>query len=110
ANRRPEKIPTVIDRASETGRKAIFKIKKSKKVWRIVMPSSRDEFKRAHARLLTETPISEDPTLFPLQEEVADLICEAKRRDPSEPDLVDGLAHNYFDHIIRTRHRRRQKG
>ena len=79
------------------------------------MPSSRDEFKRAHARLLTETPISEDPTLFPLQEEVADLIREAKRRDPSEPDelistVVDGLAHNYFDHVIRTRHRRRSKG
>ena len=49
------------------------------------MPSSRDEFKRAHARLLTETPISDDPTLFPLQEEVADFIREAKRRDPSEP-------------------------
>ena len=77
------------------------------------MPSSRDEFKRAHARLLSETPISDDATLFPLQEEVADFIREAKRRDPSEPDdvsMVDGLAHNYFDHVIRTRHRRDQKG
>ena len=72
--------------------------------------TSRDGFKRAHARLLSETPISDDATLFPLQEQVADFIREAKRRDPSEPDLVDGLAHNYFDHIIRTRHRRRQKG
>ena len=73
------------------------------------MPS-RDEFKRAHARLLSETPIADDATLFPLQEQVADLIREAKRRDPSEPDLVDGLAHNYFDHMIRTRRRRDQKG
>jgi hypothetical protein len=72
------------------------------------MPSSRDEFKRAHARLLSETPISDDATLFPLQEQVADFIREAKRRDPSEPDelittVVDGLARNYFDHVIRRR-------
>ena len=77
------------------------------------MPS-RDGFKRAHARLLSETPISDDATLF-LQEQVADFIREAKRRDPSEPDelistVVDGLARNYFDHVIRTRRRRDQKG
>jgi hypothetical protein len=76
---------------------------------------SRDGFKRAHARLLSETPISDDATLLPLQEQVANFIREAKRRDPSEPDelistLVDGLARNYFDHVIRTRRRRDQKG
>ena len=77
--------------------------------------ASRDGFKRAHARLLSETPISDDATLFPLQEQVADVIREAKRRDPSEPDelistVVDGLARNYFDHVIRNRRRRDQKG
>ena len=79
------------------------------------MRSRRDEFKRAYARLQSETPISDDAALLPLQEEVADFIREAKLRDPSEPDelistVVDGLAHNYFDHVIRTRRRRDQKG
>ena len=73
------------------------------------MPS-REEFNRAHVRLQSQTPISDDATLFSLQEQVADLIREAKRRDPSEPDelistVVKGLANNYFDHV-RTRRRR----
>ena len=77
--------------------------------------TSRDGFKRAQARLLSETPISDDATLSPLQEQVADFIREAKRGDPSEPDelistVVDGLARNYFDHVIRARRRRDQKG
>jgi hypothetical protein len=76
--------------------------------------TSRDELKRVHARLLSETPISDDATLLPLQEQVADFIREAKRRDPSEPDemistVVDGLARNYFDHVIRNQRRRHQK-
>ena len=36
--------------------------------------TSRDELNRAHARLLSETPISDDATLLPLQEQVADFI------------------------------------
>ncbi len=78
------------------------------------MPS-RDEYKRAHARLLSETPISDDATLLKVEGAAADFIREAKRRDPSDPlelisTVVDGLARNYFDHVIRVRRRRDQKG
>jgi hypothetical protein len=74
------------------------------------MPS-RDEYKRAHARLLSETPISDDATLLKVEEAAADFIREAKRRDPSEPHEVistvaDAVARDYFEYAIRTRHRR----
>ena len=67
------------------------------------MPSR--EFTRARARLQLETPISDDSNLLNLQEEVEDLIREAKRRDPSEPNelvstVVDTVERDYFRHAI----------
>jgi len=64
------------------------------------MPS-RNESERARARLQLETPISDEMNLLKLQEQVADCVREAKRRDPSEPDeLVSrglkAVARDYF--------------
>jgi hypothetical protein len=73
------------------------------------MPS-RNETARAHARLQLETPISDDANLLKLQEQVADYVREAKRRDPTEPNelistVIDAVARDYFRHAIR-KHRR----
>jgi len=73
------------------------------------MPS-RNESTRAIARLQLETPISDDASLFKLQEQAADYVREAKRRDPSEPQelvstVVDAVARDYFRHTIK-KHRR----
>ena len=64
------------------------------------MPS-RNETARAHARLQLETPISDDANLLKLQEQVADYVREAKRRDPTEPNelistVIDAVARDYF--------------
>ena len=72
--------------------------------------ASRDEFKRARARLLLETPISDDATLLNLEEAAADFIRESKCGDPSEPHVaistvVDAVARGYFRHAVRN-HRR----
>jgi len=71
------------------------------------MPS-RNETARAHARLQLETPISDDANLLKLQEQVADYVREAKRRDPipTEPNelistVIDAVARDYFRHAIR---------
>jgi hypothetical protein len=45
------------------------------------MPS-RNESVRAIARLQLETPISDDADFLKLQEQAAEYVCEAKRRDP----------------------------
>jgi hypothetical protein len=73
------------------------------------MPS-RNETARAHARHQLETPISDDANLLKLQEQVADYVREAKRRDPTEPNelistVIDAVARDYFRHAIR-KHRR----
>jgi hypothetical protein len=73
------------------------------------MPS-RNETARAHARLQLETPISDDANLLKLQEQVADYVREAKRRDPTELNqlistVIDAVARDYFRHAIR-KHRR----
>jgi hypothetical protein len=73
------------------------------------MPSR--EFTRARARLQLETPISDDSNLLNLQEEVEDLIRQAKRRDPSEPNelvskVLDIVARDYFRHAILKQRRR----
>jgi hypothetical protein len=77
---------------------------KNKTAWRFVMPA-RNESTRATARLQLETPISDDASLLKLQEQAADYVREAKRRDPSEPDelvssVVDAVARDYFRHAI----------
>jgi hypothetical protein len=91
-------MPTVID-PGETRRTAIFKIINQKSSGRFVM-SSRNESERARARLQLETPVS-DENLLKLQEQVADYVREAKRRDPSEPDelvsrAIKAVARDYF--------------
>jgi hypothetical protein len=70
--------------------------------------SSRNEHTRAQARarLERETPLADDERLLPLQEEVAAIVSEAKRRDPTGPDelvsaLIDEVARAYFRHAHR---------
>jgi hypothetical protein len=74
------------------------------------MPS-RNESTRAPARLQLEVPISDDANLLKLQEQAADYVYEAKRRNPSEPDelistVVDAVARDYFRYAIRKLQRR----
>jgi hypothetical protein len=66
----------------------------------------RNESTRASARLHLETPISDDAGLLELQEQAADYVREAKRRDPSEPDelvssVLDAVARDYFRHAVK---------
>jgi hypothetical protein len=69
------------------------------------MPS-RNESTRARARLEQQTPISDDASLLKLQEQAADYVREAKRRDASGPDelvssVVDAVARDYFRHAVK---------
>jgi hypothetical protein len=69
------------------------------------MPS-RSESKRARERLQSATPSCDDASLLKLDEEVAEYVREAKRRDGLGPDelvstVVDAVARNYFLHILR---------
>jgi len=73
------------------------------------MPSER-EFARARKRLQLSTPICDDASLLKLEEEVAEYLREAKRRDASGPGelvstVVDAVARNYFRHIVRKKAR-----
>ena len=73
------------------------------------MPS-RKEAAPARTWLQLETPVIEDATLLKLQEQAADYVREAKRRNPSEPDelvssVVDAVARDYFRHVIQKRRR-----
>jgi hypothetical protein len=72
--------------------------------------SSRNEHLRmqARARLERETPLADDKRLPPLREEVADIVSEAKRRNPTGSDervsaLLDEVARAYFRHALRRR-------
>ena len=72
------------------------------------MPS-RNEGARVRARL-QETPVCDDATLLKLQDQAADYVREAKRRDASESNellsaVIDAVARDYFRHIMR-KHRR----
>jgi hypothetical protein len=63
---------------------------------------------QARARLERQTPIADDASLLPLQEEVAAIVREAKRRDRSgtnEPvsTVIDEVARAYFRHALRRR-------
>ena len=69
------------------------------------MPT-RNESTRARARLQSETPISDDANLLKLDEEVAEYVREAKRRDALGPDelvstVMDGIARSYFRYTLR---------
>jgi hypothetical protein len=105
----PEKFVTVIDRAWElAAQQATFKII-TQNILEVVM-SSRNEHARAQAqvRLQQETPITDDASLLPLQEEAAAIVREAKSRDPSGADelvstVLDEVARSYFRHALRHR-------
>jgi hypothetical protein len=80
------------------------------------MPS-RNETMRALERLRLATPICDDASLVKLDEDVAEYLRGAKRRDASGPDelistVVERVARNYFRHILlkqaRVTHLRRQ--
>lgn len=69
------------------------------------MPS-RNENKRARERLQSATPICDDANLLKLDEEVAEYVRQAKRRDASGPDelvstVVGAVARDYFRHVLR---------
>ena len=65
----------------------------------------RNETMRAFERLRLATPICDDASLMKLEEEVAEYLREAKRRDALQPDelfsTVDAVARSYFRHILR---------
>jgi len=78
-----------------------------KSILEVVMPSP-TERARASARLQAETPISDDASLLKVQEQAAEFVREAKRRDASEPDqsvytVIDAVARNYFRHVVKRR-------
>jgi hypothetical protein len=69
------------------------------------MPS-RKESSLAREGLQLATPISDDASLLKLEKEVTEYVREAKRREALEPDksismVLDGLARNYFRHVLR---------
>ena len=87
---------------------ATFKIE-LRNVREVVM-SSRNEHAclQARARLERETPLADDNRLLPIQEEVAAIVSEAKRRDPTGSDelvsaLLDEVARAYLRHALRRR-------
>jgi hypothetical protein len=64
------------------------------------MPS-RNETMRAFERLRLVTPVCDDASLVKLEEDVAEYLREAKRRDASGPDgLISTVARKYFRHIL----------
>ena len=74
------------------------------------MPS-RKESMRARERLQSATPISDDASLLKLEEEAAQYVREAKRRDATETremvsTVVEAVARDYFRHALRKQRRR----
>jgi hypothetical protein len=65
--------------------------------------SSRNESMRARERLQAATPICDDASLPKLDEEVAEYVRQAKRREADEvvSPLVDMVARNYFRYVLR---------
>ena len=68
------------------------------------MPS-RNERKRVFERLRLATPICDDASLVKLEEDVAEYLREAKRRDASGPDelistVLERVARKYFQRIL----------
>ena len=70
--------------------------------------SGRNENARTQARatLRQETPIADEAGLLPWQDEVAAIVREAERRDPSGErvsTLIDEIARSYFRHALHRR-------
>ncbi len=65
----------------------------------------RNESKQASARLQLEAPISHDLRLTQLEEQVADIVREAKSRyslvDQSVFMVQDAIARDYFRHTFK---------
>jgi hypothetical protein len=94
---------TVIDRAWELV--APRPSRSKNKSWSFAVPSRR-ESTRDRERLQSAAPICDDASLLKLDEEVAEYVREAKRRDALGPDelvlaVVDAVARNYFRRILR---------
>lgn len=69
------------------------------------MPSRRDAT-LAREQLKLAAPVCDDASLEKLKEEVAEFICEAKRRDTLKPEelaspAIDQVSRKYFQHIFR---------
>jgi hypothetical protein len=82
-----------------------IKIKRSKALRRFLMPS-RNESMRARERLESATPISDDANLLKLDEEAAEYLRKVRRRNALGTDelistVVDEVARNYFQYILR---------
>jgi hypothetical protein len=68
------------------------------------MPS-RNETRRAFERLRLATPICDDASLVKLEEDVAEYLRQARRRDASGPDeliptVLDKVARKHFEYIL----------
>jgi hypothetical protein len=63
----------------------------------------RKEPTRVRERPQSATPICADTSLLKLNEEVAEYLREAKRREEDEliSTVVDAVARNYFRHFLR---------
>jgi hypothetical protein len=77
----------------------------NKQIWEPAMPLRR-ESTRALERLRLATPICDDASLVKLEQDVAEYLHEAKRRDALQADevfstVVDAVARSYFRHILR---------
>jgi hypothetical protein len=77
------------------------------------MPSP-NESAQTSAPLQRETPISDDAGLLELQQQAADYVREAKRRDPSEPgelvsSVLDAVARQYFRYAIDKQRKRARR-
>jgi hypothetical protein len=89
----------------KTGRFTTFKIEATKnKSWEVLMPS-RNETKRAFERLRLATPICDGASLMQLEQDVAEYVREAKRRDASGSDelistVLEKVARKYFQHVL----------
>jgi hypothetical protein len=73
------------------------------------MPSRR-ESTRARERLRLATPICDDASLVKVQEDIAEYLREANRRNAPYPDellaeVIDAVARSHFRHILRKQER-----
>jgi hypothetical protein len=73
------------------------------------MPSRR-ESTRAHERLRLAAPICDDASLVKVEQNVAEYLREADRRDAPQPGelfstVIDAVARSYFRHMLRKQER-----
>ena len=73
------------------------------------MPSAK---KREQSRAMCEAPVADEASLLVLEEQAADYIREANRRNASEPDelvsqMLRAVARDYFRHVERKTSRRK---